>query len=501
MSENLEKSVVKIICESYHILWNEPWNKSNTRSNFGTGFCISIPSIRAHDYKLRSEKNKHKFIVSCAHVTTNPKHLFVNKSDHQYNYLARIEYILHELDMVILSIDCGDITNEFWDSIPPIPIGGWIQKASTVYTLGYPLGGKNISINKGVAARIDIMRYPGDSNVNGIVIQIDTPVNSGNSGGPAVVNGKVIGVVFLSVIGRGIEGMNYIVPIMLLEFFIRSISAGSFGPPEGNRQFCGLVNTYISYQSTNDIQLRQYFQIPNKITGVLVTRTGFARSALLEYDVLTHVNGIPLDNDGNIFVRYLHGTKDKNLAGDSDFVPFNFIIGMMCPGQPVELTVYRKSEIQKVVATTTPRYNPMPMYPNKSSLNYLIVANMAFVPLSMMLINSFQELMFRTDRLEAIPNISEMVVLTKILKLDDHTPTYFNLIPSMVRTVNGIVIQSLSHMNSVIKKICGKKKSTPVVFEFYYEPSVIIITTNEIRQNTKLVMAENGIAKQYVGPK
>lgn len=497
MNTELEKSVVKIICRSYNIIWTDPWNISeDAMSHVGTGFCISI-DIKSHDYALKSKKNKHKFILTCAHVVTHPKSIYILKSDKLYTYQARLEYRLHELDMAILSLDCDKETlNNFWDTVNPIPISYSIRKSSTVYALGYPQGGQNIGVSKGVASRFEIWQYP-DSKVNGIALQIDTPINSGNSGGPAIVDNKVIGIVFSSLTGRGVEGIHYVVPSIMIQFFIDSIKHGSFGEPDGDRQFKGLVNTYMSYQSSDDPKIRQYFKIPKDITGPLITRSGFARNYINDYDIITHINDIPIDNNGYVFMKYLHGLQPDN---DCDYIPFNFVIGLTLPGQNIKFTVYRNAETHIINVPATLRYVPIPIYPTKSSRNYLIVANMAFVPLSGMLMDALHTSGYRTDRLEPINGISEMVVFVKLLIMDNFTPSYFRILPSMVRSINEIIIQSLSHMNKVIKKICkSSKESALVVIEFYYEPSLIVITVGDILVNTKLVLSENGIGKRYVG--
>ncbi len=495
MNTELGKSVVKIMCKSHNMIWTDPWNISEEAgSNIGTGFCVSI-DIKSHDHKLKSKKNKHKFILTCSHVVSHPKHIHLIKSDKLHTYKAVVEYRLYELDMCILSLDCDRATvNEFWDDITPIPISYSIKKSSTVYTLGYPQSGRNISVSKGVASRFEIWQYP-DSNVNGIALQIDAAVNSGNSGGPAIIDNQVIGIIFSSLVGRGVEGIHYVVPSIMIKFFIDSIKGGSFN---ADRQFCGLVNTYMSYQSTDDPKIRQYFKIPKNIEGPLVTRTGFARGHIQEFDIITHINDIPIDNSGNVFMKHLHNLQPDN---DNDYIPFNFVIGLTIYGQPIKFTLYRYGETLTVMVPTSLRYIPIPMYPNNSSRNYLIVANMAFVPLTNMLINSLYTAGIRTDRLSPINGIQEMVVFVKLLIMDNYTPSYFHIVPSMVRSVNEIIIQSLSHMNKVIKDICKKNNgSTPVIFDFYYEPSVIIVNVSDILINTKLVIAENNIGKRYVGP-
>lgn len=56
-------------------------------------------------------------------------------------------------------------------------------------------GGDNICITKGVVSRIEVTRYS-HSKTSLMTIQTDAAVNHGNSGGPAFMDNKVVGVAF-----------------------------------------------------------------------------------------------------------------------------------------------------------------------------------------------------------------------------------------------------------------------------------------------------------------
>jgi len=74
-----------------------------------------------------------------------------------------------------------------------------------VFVLGYPLDAKNISVTSGLISSIDY-----DSGRNITWIQTDSAVNPGNSGGPLLdLQGKVIGVVSVKMVGVGIEGIGF----------------------------------------------------------------------------------------------------------------------------------------------------------------------------------------------------------------------------------------------------------------------------------------------------
>ena len=100
------------------------------------------------------------------------------------------------------------VDDRFWDGLPQVQFGSDTPALdSNVSAVGYPMGGDNISITRGVVsrsvamlmarilccsaylillARVDLMDYTmlglGDPPL--LTIQIDAAINPGNSGGP-----------------------------------------------------------------------------------------------------------------------------------------------------------------------------------------------------------------------------------------------------------------------------------------------------------------------------
>ena len=67
-----------------------------------------------------------------------------------------------------------------------------------VVCVGYPTGGDNLSVTKGVVSRVD-MEDENDPWRSRLVVQIDAAVNPGNSGGPALsLDGRCLGVAYES---------------------------------------------------------------------------------------------------------------------------------------------------------------------------------------------------------------------------------------------------------------------------------------------------------------
>ncbi|WCJ34643.1 DegP protease 10 [Euphorbia peplus] len=94
----------------------------------------------------------------------------------------------------------------------------FLQQAVAV--VGYPQGGDNISVTKGVVSRVEPTQY-----VHGatqlMAIQIDAAINPGNSGGPAIMGNKVAGVAFQNL--SGAENIGYIIPVPVIKHFIAGV--------------------------------------------------------------------------------------------------------------------------------------------------------------------------------------------------------------------------------------------------------------------------------------
>ena len=49
--------------------------------------------------------------------------------------------------------------DSFWEDLEPLEMGGVPQLEEDVVVMGYPTGGDNISVTRGVVSRVDIQRY------------------------------------------------------------------------------------------------------------------------------------------------------------------------------------------------------------------------------------------------------------------------------------------------------------------------------------------------------
>lgn len=133
------------------------------------------------------------------------------------------------------------------------------------------------------------------------VIQTDTAINSGNSGGPLCnANGEVIGITSLKLVSSGIESMGFAIPIEDALSKAKEIESGVVGA----FPYLGIVITNYNLIRDNDI-----------INGVIVTHVE-KNSAAEKGGIKANDIIIKMDNDKIKNVAYLHYYLYKHNIGD-----------------------------------------------------------------------------------------------------------------------------------------------------------------------------------------
>lgn len=175
MNEITQKGVVKVFNDAA-ISWSvQPWSKTSLSSS-GTGFIIA-----------------NRMIVTNAHCVEDARSLQVKRQIDSNKYPARILAAMNSVDIAFITVD----DDEFWNQhLFELQIcGDLIEMQSEIDVVGYPVGGETVCITNGVVSRIDWHNYAQSGYAN-LCITVDAAINSGNSGGPALHDGKVIGVAF-----------------------------------------------------------------------------------------------------------------------------------------------------------------------------------------------------------------------------------------------------------------------------------------------------------------
>src|SRR5690606_12633997 len=110
--------------------------------------------------------------------------------------------------------------DSFFAGTLPIPLGTLPHLSEQVSVCGYPVGGERISITQGIVSRIDLVQYA-QSQRRLLAVQIDAAINQGNSGGPVIQDGVLIGVAFQAL--DDAEKIGYVIAVPVIEHFLEDV--------------------------------------------------------------------------------------------------------------------------------------------------------------------------------------------------------------------------------------------------------------------------------------
>ena len=158
---------------------------------------------------------------------------FVYKTDNTYGYILTNNHVIANATEVNVKFTNNESSkaevvgaDDFSDvAVLKVPKKNVIQVAEigqnskmrvgdTTFAVGTPLDAKaySWSVTRGILSGKDRVVSSGSSYMN--VLQTDTPINSGNSGGPLCnANGEVIGITNMKLASDQIEGMGFAIPI------------------------------------------------------------------------------------------------------------------------------------------------------------------------------------------------------------------------------------------------------------------------------------------------
>lgn len=286
-------------------------NGSQGMTGVGTGIIMS----------------KDGYIVTNAHVIYDDEHGYgeassvqIQMSDEETTYDARIVAYDKEADIAVLKIDADNLTPaEFGDSSS-------CEVGETVVAIGNPLGLQfQNTVTCGIISALDRKVTINDNTMT--LIQTDTAINNGNSGGPLInSSGQVIGInsAKMSSTYSGeatVEGIGFAIPMSEAKSIVDDLI--NYGYVTGRPQLG------ISCQDVTEA-VSQAYNIPVGAYIFSVTAGGAADQAGLQPgDVITGIQDQTIST-----TEELNAVKNQYKAGDT-----------------ITLTYVRAGETKKVDVT------------------------------------------------------------------------------------------------------------------------------------------------------
>jgi S1-C subfamily serine protease len=470
------KSAFKILVKSYKKNYKSPWKKGEAVSASGSGFAVEIKiagSVR-------------KFIMTNAHVAKSESFIQVMKWNSDKMYEASLYNCAPEVDMALLEITHKD-SKEFWDSVKVFPIGRVPNKGSPVHAVGFPLGGDNSSVTRGIISRVNISTY--SRTVQNIALQIDAALNPGNSGGPVFdESGKrIIGIAFA---GTG-NSVNFMIPPFLIRHYMERISK--------TKKFTGVCDLMIDYEPIHNKTMQGVF-LGNE-RGVLVTDvapTGSAGMVLEKHDVITAIDDVSVSNDGTIIVddQYRPCAKLEDMY---EKVPFWHYIRMKHPGEQVEVHFLRDGKKQMKKCTVQPIDDLVLKIDDRISKEVCVIGGFVFLPLNFWHVYSrgkdteMQSLIKKRNLLPYVHDKYKEFDDQQIVILSETVPnaitTGYDLSFLRLHTVNGEEVKNINHLQQIRESTKGVAK-----FEFDYN-TVALIDMAEAKRSRPDVLEKLGMTE------
>ncbi|CAF1338077.1 unnamed protein product [Adineta steineri] len=461
--ELLLNSVVKIFCNSIPCRFHSPWQVRSQVANFSSGFII-----------------KDRWILSTAHAVSNRSTIRIRKHGDTTKYPGRVLHIAHECDLVILTVD----NDQFWNNVEPLTLSDKIPRLQeSVTVFGYPVGGDNLSVTKGVVSRVCMSNYSHSLEYL-LNIQIDAAINSGNSGGPAIQGKQVVGMSFESI--SDAQSIGYIIPVLVIKHVLNDIELHGI--------YTAFPTVVFGCQTMENLSYRKYLKLNDDQHGVLVTSVEPAcvfTKVLKKEDVITAIDDKPIADDGTIYFRrgerlsFVHLLKLKFVGETATF-------RIIRQGQEITLT----SSLDKTPAL-------VPWHSHDKCPEYLIYAGIVFTVLTRFFLYEWSKDVWDEKAPKHLVSLAcngalqeltqQIVIINQILADDVNYGIDSDVKYAVLKIVNGVEINNIKHLAELIDEISNKKDDAFIRFEMETN-EIIVIECKEAKQSEERILTQNSIA-------
>ncbi|MBN1909903.1 MAG: trypsin-like peptidase domain-containing protein [Pirellulales bacterium] len=454
-------SVVKLHVKNRYPDLTRPWTKSNPSSSTGSGVII--------------DGNR---ILTNAHVVLYASQVFVQPSQSTEKYPAKVSIIAPGLDLALVTVD----DKTFFDGRKALPLETAIPGIKdSVSVYGFPVGGDQLSITKGIVSRIEYSSLQqGDAALR---IQVDAAINPGNSGGPAVKDGKIVGLVFGKI--QQADNIGYLIAAEDIDRFLKDAADGSY---DGIPLLRGTI-----FQPTENDALREKLGLERGANGLLVWKPSPTNPdyPLKKWDVVTHIGEHPIDQNGMVTIR-----DDLRLL-------FLYFVPKEVKDGKVRLKVLRDGKSLDVDVPAPRSQELLVPFLNDKYPRYFVHGPIVFTPVTqeiagqlvgpveLVLRHQENPMLRRQFDPPAFPG-EEMVVVIHRLLPHRVSKGYDGPFLPVVDTINDVKIKNLAQLVEVIRDAKGKF----LTVTFYGDSLPLVFRRQELLDVTEEILSDEGIRNQ-----
>lgn len=414
---DVRHTVVQVFNQSREVNFQYPWQNGDINSSYGTGVIIAGNRI-----------------LTNAHVIDNSLQLQVRKVGSDKKFRAEVAFISDERDLALIKV----ADPEFFADTEIMELGTLPILGDEVTTYGFPVGGKQLAITRGIVSRIDYDYYAHSGYPN-LVCQIDAAINPGASGGPAIVNGKLAGLNF-----QGLEradNVGYIIPVPVIESFLADVVDGKVD---------GVPEIAFIVQPMENAQLRKRYGLEEKDGGVLIPRlSGLEkeRGLLKVGDVVVSMDGQPVGNDST--VRF--ATADR--------IDSNILIARRQVGERLPLGIIRdgkRIDIDFPLSYTLKDSRIVPGHQSNYIPDYEVIGGLVIVEVNEDLMREWKYVPPAIDlqryeyRRTGKDTVDRLLLVVSVLP-DEINLGYEDTRFAVLKTVNGAEVSNLNQVREHLK--------------------------------------------------
>lgn len=450
---DIEDSVIKIYTTQATPDYFTPWRLLTPRQSSGSGAVIGGNRI-----------------LTNAHVVANASYVQAQKHNDPQRYQARVLFVSHEADLALITVD----EPGFFSDLKALTIGDLPEPLQEVSVYGYPIGGKTLSITKGILSRVEQQVYA-HAGAYLLAGQIDAAINPGNSGGPVIVDQQIVGVVMQANAGGRAENLGYFVPPSVVRHVLQDSEDGILD---------GFPDLGFRTQTLDSPAAKAAYGLDADQNGVLVIKVfegSPAAGVLQENDVILKIDDSEIADDGTIELTEDLLTDYKH-AIDMHHIGENLQITFSRDGRERTVDLLAEKALQNYSLVRGERFDEIPQY--------YIYGGVLFVPLNMNLIKRWGNDWSRSAPVSLLqarnewssPDRRELVVALQVLAADVNLG-YHDWRNWVVEYVNGEPIHDFQHFANMLKD----NEEDNIVFENKNGYQMVINHTDAVESETAVL--------------
>lgn len=401
VQDEIENGVVQVFAHTDHINWLQPYKPPVQGSSAGSGFFI----------------NEAGDILTNYHVVADARTVFIRiPSLGQERLPVRIVGVCPDRDVALLSLTeaSRERVSAHFEVIPFLQCGDsdTISRTEEIMAVGFPLGCISVQSTLGNVSGWE--RHGSRS-----FVQLTSPLNPGNSGGPAInSDGVVVGINSAGIVGA--QNIGYFIPITEIKNVLKDLYTTRLV----HKPLLGLGAKLYAYSA----EMREYCGNPaggGWYVGRVYPDTPFARAGVKAGDVIYAINGHDIDMFGDVSVSWSPDAKVSVID----------LLNRYGIGDTLHLVLYRNGERRAIELTLGNGFEcPIAKkYPGFDPIEYEIFGGMILMPLS-------------------IPVLSQLIELE-----GDHAPYLVPYLLPEKQSDHGLVVTHVFHDSPVhdahIKKV------------------------------------------------